>query len=354
MLRHHRFGDGAFCLIVPPYGEDRGTQPTGWMGSKGYVGGTKDPSGYVHLSAREYDPSLGRFISVDPIMDLADPQQWNAYTYANSNPTTFSDPSGLRPWDGEDGTKPGSSPQTPSSPKTPPPPAPVTPGQAFEEGFVEATVGTVEAIGELKNALTDMARRDAERLRRGEITWAEAMGNFIKFCFSYCPFNLGATLKGLYAILKDARNIVDLSVDDVTASRSLGRILGLIVMVIVTDGVAASVRTAMTSFRAAAAVEAAAALEAATPTGSKGNPLLTKTPNQPGVINGREYSGHAIDRMQQQGIMPSVVEHAIRGPAIPGKRPGTTAYYDADNHITVITDSATGRVVTVDYGMIRQ
>jgi len=52
--------------------------------------------------------------------------------------------------------------------------------------------------------------------------------------------------------------------------------------------------------------------------------------------------------------MPSVVENATRGTAIRGKRPGTTAYYDADNNITVITDSASGRVVTADYGKIRQ
>jgi hypothetical protein len=29
------------------------------------------------------------------VQDLTDPQHWNGYTYSNSNPTTFSDPSGL-------------------------------------------------------------------------------------------------------------------------------------------------------------------------------------------------------------------------------------------------------------------
>ena len=78
-----------------PYGEPRGTQPTGWLGTKGYVDGTNDDTGLTHLGAREYDPTLGRFISVDPIMDLADPQQWHPYTYTDNNPITFSDPSGL-------------------------------------------------------------------------------------------------------------------------------------------------------------------------------------------------------------------------------------------------------------------
>ncbi len=79
-----------------PYGEGRGTQPPTWLGNKGYVNGTVDTTGLVHLGARDYDPTLGRFISVDPIMDMTDPQQWNGYTYANGSPVTHSDPTGLK------------------------------------------------------------------------------------------------------------------------------------------------------------------------------------------------------------------------------------------------------------------
>ncbi|MCN0154004.1 RHS repeat-associated core domain-containing protein [Salinispora arenicola] len=80
-----------------PYGHQRATTTGTWpIGlDKGFLGGTQDPTGLTHLNAREYDPTLGRFISVDPIMDLTDPQQWSAYAYANNNPTTYSDPSGL-------------------------------------------------------------------------------------------------------------------------------------------------------------------------------------------------------------------------------------------------------------------
>ncbi|MFJ3323602.1 polymorphic toxin-type HINT domain-containing protein [Streptomyces griseus] len=82
-----------------PFGGTRGTAPTEWPGTKGFVGGTDDTdsTGLTHLGAREYDPDLGRFISVDPLLDLADPQQMNGYNYANNNPTTLSDPTGLRP-----------------------------------------------------------------------------------------------------------------------------------------------------------------------------------------------------------------------------------------------------------------
>ncbi|MEU1374206.1 polymorphic toxin-type HINT domain-containing protein [Streptomyces triculaminicus] len=81
-----------------PFGTPRGEQPKSWPGTKGFVGGTKDATtGLTHLGAREYDPSIGRFISVDPLLDLADPQQNHGYTYANNNPATLSDPTGLIP-----------------------------------------------------------------------------------------------------------------------------------------------------------------------------------------------------------------------------------------------------------------
>ncbi|MBC9004942.1 RHS repeat domain-containing protein, partial [Micromonospora aurantiaca (nom. illeg.)] len=82
-----------------PFGEARGPQPAGWPGEKGFVGGTQDPNGLTHLGAREYDAVAGRFISADPIVDAADPQQWNGYAYGNNAPTTTSDPTGLIPDD---------------------------------------------------------------------------------------------------------------------------------------------------------------------------------------------------------------------------------------------------------------
>ncbi|MFI7511202.1 FG-GAP-like repeat-containing protein [Micromonospora aurantiaca] len=82
-----------------PFGEPRSGQAAGWPGEKGFVGGSQDPTGLTHLGAREYDSAIGRFVSVDPLMDTADPQQWNGYSYANNTPVTSSDPSGLIPDD---------------------------------------------------------------------------------------------------------------------------------------------------------------------------------------------------------------------------------------------------------------
>ncbi|WP_342322975.1 hemagglutinin repeat-containing protein [Kosakonia sp. BYX6] len=97
-------------------------------------------------------------------------------------------------------------------------------------------------------------------------------------------------------------------------------------------------------------------ISAKTPTGSKGNPLnVIDGSNKPMTINNRDYSSHSLDRMQRQGITPTVVENTIRPEnAVAGKRIGTTAYYDSKNNITIITDTKSGTVVTVDYGKIKQ
>ncbi|MGC9496328.1 RHS repeat-associated core domain-containing protein [Streptomyces sp. WG7] len=83
-----------------PFGGVRGTAPTAWAGGKGFVGGTDDTSdtGLTHLGAREYDPTTGRFLSVDPVMDLTDPQQLNGYAYTENSPVTFSDSNGQWKW----------------------------------------------------------------------------------------------------------------------------------------------------------------------------------------------------------------------------------------------------------------
>jgi RHS repeat-associated protein len=89
-----------------PFGAPRGVAPATWPGDRGYVGGTLDGTGTVHLGAREYDPAAGRFLSVDPIVDFNDPQQMHGYAYASSSPVTQMDPDGLLEWPGEGWTGP--------------------------------------------------------------------------------------------------------------------------------------------------------------------------------------------------------------------------------------------------------
>jgi hypothetical protein len=41
-----------------------------------------------------YDPAVGRFLSVDPVLSTDQAQSLNGYSYGNNNPVTFSDPTG--------------------------------------------------------------------------------------------------------------------------------------------------------------------------------------------------------------------------------------------------------------------
>ncbi|BCJ52819.1 hypothetical protein Asp14428_42940 [Actinoplanes sp. NBRC 14428] len=76
------------------YGEERDGQ-AGWVNDKGFLGKTLDNTGLIHIGAREYDSAIGRFISVDPVMDVTDPQMMQGYSYANNSPVSFADPSGM-------------------------------------------------------------------------------------------------------------------------------------------------------------------------------------------------------------------------------------------------------------------
>jgi RHS repeat-associated protein len=102
-----------------PFGTERGnTSP--WLTDKGFIGGTEDGT-LTHLGAREYDATTGRFVSVDPLIDMADPQQMQGYNYAAASPVTFSDPSG-KMYMPEDRPPP---PRPKAKPKPKPKPQPV-------------------------------------------------------------------------------------------------------------------------------------------------------------------------------------------------------------------------------------
>ena len=48
------------------------------------------------MNGRIYDPTLGRFLQPDPVIqDPGNPQNWNAYSYVFNNPYRYTDPSGM-------------------------------------------------------------------------------------------------------------------------------------------------------------------------------------------------------------------------------------------------------------------
>ena len=82
------------------------------------------------------------------------------------------------------------------------------------------------------------------------------------------------------------------------------------------------------------------------PVGRRGSPMeVLRGANAPTTIDGRRYSGHALDQMQSRGFTPSVVENSIEhGRRTPGNRPGSAEHLFEG--VKVIT-SDKGDVITV-------
>lgn len=79
-----------------PFGAARGTTNGTWPDDKQFLGKPADPgTGLTHIGAREFDPAIGRFLSVDPLLESDKHQSLNGYSYAENNPVSLSDPSGL-------------------------------------------------------------------------------------------------------------------------------------------------------------------------------------------------------------------------------------------------------------------
>lgn len=79
-----------------PFGAPRGAKPAAWPDDKAFLGKPADDvTGLTHIGAREYDPGIGQFISVDPVLAPDSAQSLNGYSYANNTPVTSSDASGL-------------------------------------------------------------------------------------------------------------------------------------------------------------------------------------------------------------------------------------------------------------------
>jgi RHS repeat-associated protein len=79
-----------------PFGE---ALPSTVPETRQFAGKERDAeTGLDYFGARHHMSGIGRFTSVDPVMNveaaLTDPQRWNRFSYARSNPFVFIDPDG--------------------------------------------------------------------------------------------------------------------------------------------------------------------------------------------------------------------------------------------------------------------
>jgi RHS repeat-associated protein len=78
-----------------PYGGLYSSSGTGNKAGIGYAGQSMDPTGFVYMRARYYDPQLHRFLSMDPVdVDANSALNFNRYSYAANSPYAKYDPSG--------------------------------------------------------------------------------------------------------------------------------------------------------------------------------------------------------------------------------------------------------------------
>ena len=100
-----------------PFGARRGGRDDITATQRGFLGKTEDDTtGLVNLGARFYDPTIGKFTTPDPMLDLRMPEWANPYAYAGNNPVSMSDSTGLTVC-----LEPGDCPaKKPPKPKKPP------------------------------------------------------------------------------------------------------------------------------------------------------------------------------------------------------------------------------------------
>ncbi|MEW1648446.1 ricin-type beta-trefoil lectin domain protein [Streptomyces sp. NPDC091219] len=146
-----------------PYGNPRGASPSTWVAgdeNHGFLGKPSDSvTGLDLLGARNYDPTLGRFLTADPLFQAGDPNQMGGYTYAADNPASGSDPTGYDDWANSPSNTCAAgftckSKSKPKSKSTTPSPSPGSPPTTTSSGDSDSS-STVAAAQQLPQANLD-------------------------------------------------------------------------------------------------------------------------------------------------------------------------------------------------------
>ena len=86
----------------PAWGSNAAQAPA--VSPVGFTGQEDDELGLVNMKGRIYDPTVGRFLTTDPLVSRPGfTQSWNPYSYVWNSPLSFTDPSGFAPGDNPNG-----------------------------------------------------------------------------------------------------------------------------------------------------------------------------------------------------------------------------------------------------------
>ena len=222
----------------------------------GRYGVMTDPNGLIYMRARYHNPYLCRFLDADPAGFSGG---LNLYAYANGNPVSYVDPSGL------------------------------------------GAVG-----GVLPNWLTPpSAGVDMSQV----YAWLGGGGSL--------PYSVSFPFGDVASVLLPGYNSFGtanaaLMAGDYRTAASYG-VLGVAEVGVVIGSMGGSEGLSME-------LNAAKEIPASTPVSRLGSPMTVQPgANSPAAINGIDYTGHALDQMQSRGLTPTVIEDTLsRGVQTPG------------------------------------
>lgn len=260
---------------------------------------------------RYYDPTIGKWMSVDPLADLA--PGWTPYRYGFNNPILYTDPVGL-----------------------------------FESKAAAKDYAK-------ENGIKTGWFRDNKIVENSDGTWSIDNKKEHSSISDYGG-DLGVMTAAL--VVEEGVHLRDIGMDGFNAlsdPNSESYNPNATIYLDWTDRAyffGSMVGLASPTARVASASKAATVVNqtAKSPVGRSGNVLQEFTQgvrNTPSVINGRKFTGHALDQMQNRGILsPTAVNDVIKNPAkiLPGNTPGTSVFI-RDN-LKVVTN-AMGDVLTV-------
>ena len=323
--------------------------------------------GLMYFGYRYYDPEVGRWISPDPAGVIDGP---NLYAYARNNPMKYVDYFGLNSaLDENCGCTQHGHPGWHNAPegcvcicgKN---------GSAYASGSYRSKIGSdiksaicgvshgvvdfvVGSIHDLQTAATYMGAAELELSLQERIQIIEA----VEQSQADQMAKVGGWVMNMLSI-DESDSVYHSFRSKTTTGLEIGSLVaggyGAV------KGVVAFTKLA----RAPQQVAKVAKFSAKTMKGGNGflghkgfelkNASFQPVRNKPANIQGRTYSGHSLDQMQNRGFTPSVIEETIqRGSHSIGKTPGTMVYYDSANDVTVILNTE-GRVITGSYGDINQ